>query len=197
MASEIAFFAGPEEQRRWLYDTLGDTTWCVAEHTRDQRVTGVDRSQVDELTFERDPLSLQLFLGRRDLCDAPVWRETADGRPTVDFVRSRAVQYVPATIAQDVMIEGRLAIMRDRYYADLGLEFLPFKSWFTSLVTSLERAIHTPGVRVLSRLESEPWAVTPRKILVSPMAIEWRKAGHKLKQAAESRVEFDFVVVTS
>src|SRR5579871_5572781 len=105
--SERAFFAGPEEQRRWLSLLLREDVWCVSEFLGPTGVSSLGPEQVHDLVFESGPSALQLFLGRRDLAPVPCWRPRADGRTTIDFARSRAVQYVPCTRSGDVLVEGR------------------------------------------------------------------------------------------
>jgi len=190
MANDRPFFANAEEQRAWLGDVLRHTgVWCVATFVDDRQPVSLDQTTLANLSFEFGLAPALLFLGRADLSATPVWRK-AGARPTVDLIRSRAVQYNPALEREDTLLQGQLGIMRRQYYDEVGLAYTPVHEWFSSLVASFENQVHVKGATLLSRAASEPWGRSRRKVMISRGAIAWRERSGLLKQAYESVVEF-------
>jgi hypothetical protein len=190
--TRVEFFALPDEQSEWLRQHLPDNTiWCALWHPgKDQPLYPASFETVVKLGFRgahRD--DIMLFIGRRDI-GAPVWRTTASSKREIDFIRSRAIQYAPSlVVGERILTSGQLAIMRSAYYHDAGVDDASLKKWFAQMTGSLRR-LASSGATVVCHTRTGERVAYPN-YLVSPGAVEWKKAGRLLKSSPEGPVQFD------
>jgi hypothetical protein len=187
----VNFYAMPNEQQAWLNDTLAQTAlWCVV------RIPGAasrlirEPSEIARLPFvEPSCKYFDLFLGNRELVEAPVWRIAGDGREVIDLARSMAIQYVPSLVVDnDVLLEGQMAIMAATYYQELGLDQGPLERWFAHIAKSFQKQ-RSPAKLVYHRADGQ--VVTYPGTMLTPGAVQWRLAGKRLKQLQQGPLEFD------
>lgn len=182
------FFATRDEQRQWLIDqSLVENVWMFGWSflTKYFEITG--GSDIKNLRPEEEYL---FYIGRSGLA-YPMWRKIKGGeRNDIDFVRSQAIQFVTSFIAEEnILIQGRLGIMRLPEYKPQGIDPAPISRWYRQIRKSLS-SIMTHDVIVVQRITNgslKEW----RDIGITPGAVAWRRRGGLLKQFAKGSVEFD------
>jgi hypothetical protein len=191
--TRLQFYATPDEQGRWLREVLTDEdVWCVLRPWDAPPVVCPTQARFElELKFDIDQgARYSLMLGHRELVAEPIWRVDGAGKRDIDFARSQAIQYCPSVIARgNVLLEGQLAIMNKVYYDDLGLAWEPLQKWFHRVARSLKR-LRASGC-VLIHHTTRGTSRHLRRVLVTPGALKWRRAGNQLKQLVDGAVEFD------
>jgi hypothetical protein len=189
-STSVEFYATPEEQRIWLSELTADPLlWFVVDAFPESPAAPATATVLRQLTLEGRG-HLQIFLGRKDLGPGPQWR-IAGQRKELHFTASQAIQLVPSLAHENVLIEGRLAIMRRSEYQRDGIAFEPLASWFRVVSRSLKAALNARETRLITYSSTEPPAPSRRKVLVSRGAIDWRKSGKRLQQTPGSLIEFD------
>lgn len=194
MAYSAPFFASSAEQVNWLSALMAEPkVWCVIDILLPQRVqreASVER--VRQLFKNSDTGSFRLFFGRRDLSPTPQWRPTPV-RDELDAVRSRVIQFVPSLVVADVLTEGRIDILRPDAYRRADVSPEPVVHWFREVRRSLEQSLDAQATPFAVRSPDGSVARSPAKALFSPDAIRWSKQGGRLKQLAESSIEFELL----
>jgi len=189
-STSLEFYATPEEQRIWLADLAADSLlWFVVDSFPGSGAALTTVAALRDLVLQGAG-HVQIFVGRRDLGPGAQWR-IAGQRRELDFTASQAIQLVPSLSHEDVLIEGRLAIMRRSEYQRAGIAFEPLAMWFGEVGRSLKAALNARDTHLITYSSTEPPAPSRRKVLVSPGAIEWRKSGKRLQQIPGSLIEFD------
>lgn len=191
---ELDFFATPAEQKNWLAQFLGDTdVWCVLWTAVDgPRYVELDVQMVDELSFSAESEDeMTFFLGRKSLVASPIWNTVGAGRRELDFLKSSAVQYVPALVVHEkILLEGRMAILPSSAYEDAGVDPKPIAAWFKKVRDSFASMLREPRATLVQSTTSgamKSW----NQVLVSPGAVAAKTSGKLLKQFPEGEVEFD------
>ncbi len=186
----VEFYATPDEQRVWLTRVLSrHDTWCARWQPGIGEPEFPFGAALLENSIFRGNDEAMLFLGRKDLTALPTWRENERGHRDIDFVRSQAIQVVPSRVVRDVLLEGRIAIMRATYYEDAGISVRPVRKWFHEVGRSLEQ-LRLPGAMLLQRTTTgriKEW----QSVIISRGAADWRQSGGSLKQFVDGGVEFD------
>lgn len=190
----VVFFATPDEQLKWLRGLLADEDiWCVVKTLPPQRSIGLTNNMTFlaslNLTKGDDRGGLQLFLGRRSIVPLPIWRTLENGDRDIDNARSQAIQFDPATIIGDhILLSGQMAIMREIYYQEAGIDSKPLKTWFRQVARSL-RKLNAAGTVIIRDPERGEEKVYP-DIVATSGAIQWQRSGHLLKQFVRGAYEF-------
>lgn len=188
--TSLEYYATPSEHRAWLATLAADPQlWFVVDSFPELAEAPATATVLRELTFQGRGHA-QVFLGRNDLGPGPQWR-IAGRRNELDFVVSQAVQLIPSVTQGDVLVEGRMAIMRRSDYERNGITFEPLRNWFREVGASLRKSLKTREMRLITRSATEAPATSARKVSVSPGAIAWRRGGKRLQQVAGSLIEFD------
>jgi len=186
------FYALPDELQPWLASIIiQDGIWCLKRRIgngvhydliRDAR----DVKAISFMVENEDDVIL--FIGRSDL--SPIVLENKAHSTSLDFIRSQAIQFVPSTIAKEViLLEGRLAIMRPSEYKLHGIDPKPLSQWYRHIQKSLA-SIMTRDNIVVQRTSTgklKEW----REIGITQGAVSWRRNGRLLKQFPRGEVEFD------
>jgi hypothetical protein len=179
------FFWTPDELLAWvkrIRDELG--LWLVLWRPG-RNADLVDPDSLSPTQFHGPDDSIQLFLGDPSLCPQPKWRVVGDRRE-LDFRASYAVQLVPSIVApsQEILLQGRLAIMRVADYDD-GVRYAELEKLFRSLRADLKSNSDLKHVVVqsLSSGVRKRWPT----MLVSPAVIT---STAKLRQFSRGEVEF-------
>lgn len=194
MATSLAFYASVNEQRVWLSHALHDVRgWSIANWFRQDRFEEILPQHIGRNLGTDNWHALRIFIGRSDLSAAPVWRNTSVGKE-IDFIRSRAIQIVPSATIDEMMLEGRIDIMRASEYQRIGVDPLPLMQWFRLMQRSLEKMLQFDGAYLVGRKGHRSGFPSRRRALVSRDAAAWRHSGHDLKQVPESTIEFDVVL---
>jgi hypothetical protein len=81
--------------------------------------------------------------------------------------------------------------MRPADYKSLGIRVQPLHQWFLEVCSSLKAAIGPEEVTLTVLSPNEEPAPSRRRVALSIGAATWRKGGKRLKQFAESAIEFD------
>ena len=187
----MAYYATGPEQRSWLIELAANPLlWLLLNYPRERRVIRADIDAVKALSFMSGPGEVQMLLGCKRLCEDPWWRSVGE-RDEIDFKGSQAIQLVPALVQGDVLLEGHIAIMQKADYEASGMKFEPLAGWFRSVCKSLAQAIMAQEIALTNLSLTERPTRSRRKVLISPGAISWRENGKRLKQFAETSIEFD------
>ncbi len=163
--------------------------WAVSEHVTPRQLQRLTPASISALRLEGREFSVRVFFGRADLQSEPVVRPDAEGLQ-VDFGPSQVVQYVPSMMDGDTVLEGHLAILRHADYARIGVSARPISRWFTALARSLEQSIGNSGAKLVTVSPGRAPAPTRGHTLVSPGVAALSRAGMRLKQFVDSRIEF-------
>jgi hypothetical protein len=192
--TQLEFFALPHEQLQWLREFLADDNiWCVLwlpppNHSIHE-VAGTQFLAELELTAGDERGGPMLFFGRKDLVSAPQWTTDANGERELDFTRSRAILFEPSrVVADNVLLTGRMSIMRPSQYKEAGIDPKPIQRWMRQVVQSFVR-LQPTGVRVLT-VDAETSRTGDSGFVATPSAIEWQKSGHLLKQFLRGAGEY-------
>ena len=188
------FYALPNEQRKWLADQMrNEQVWILAWSHSKKYFEITNTADLRELAFESEAdNNIVIFIGRRDISNI-VWRNTKSGK-RIDFIKSQAVQFVPSlTVRKNIVLEGRIGIMRDSEYNENDIDPTPVKKWFRTLNASL-RSIMAKDYAVIQHASTGEIRKL-RNTGVTQKAVEWRQKGKMLRQFPDGEVIFDVMKV--
>lgn len=191
VTTQVEFYATANEQRRWFELQCQDQVWMLHWQPQPSRYQVLSPQSIRRLSFQAEHEDhWMLFLGRKDMVQEPMWRETRHGRE-IDFIKSLAVQFVPSLdYHNQVLLEGRISIMRVEEYQREGLDSRALLQWFKEICRSFKRTIAKRDAVLTQGTiggRTKEW----RKVLVSEEATSWRLSGRKLKQFLKGEIEFD------
>lgn len=188
MAQSLTFFATAAEQAQWLKDVLGDSTWSVAKVTGRSGYMSLGPEQWQANDFRGRDSSLRIYAGLKEASGGPVWRKGHNGAE-LDFVLSQAVQILPSMLDDGVLYEGTVATMRPEDYRAAGMSFGPVRRLYGTLTGALE-TFAVDRAKVLVALPGESPKPARGKFLVTDGAYRLHRAGTRLKQFADSLIEY-------
>jgi hypothetical protein len=81
--------------------------------------------------------------------------------------------------------------MASQEYENIGLGSMPLFRWFRHVARSFETGVGTVGCKLLSKGSDGVLYPSRMRVLVSPGRLNWRRAGGRLNQFAQSNIEFD------
>jgi hypothetical protein len=189
------FYALPNEELQWLAGVLTQKNiWCWVYWHPAEGGKGYEpiktADDLKKLSFNtKYEGGLKFFLGRTDLTNI-VWRETLGGKKEIDFIKSQAIEFWPSLIVMDnILLEGRLAIMPPSEYTLQGIDPKPILRWYKEVRKSLTSMMSKEYIVVQRTTNGKlkEW----REIGLTPGAISWRLSGRLLKQFPRGEVEFD------
>lgn len=192
--THLEFYSTPDEQREWLQKQVSDLAVWVVLWTpgRDCCYYPPGNLNVTSLKFNATNADeIMLFLGCKELAEKPGWRESPHGNE-IDFKKSRTIQFIPSLVVGEILLEGRLAIMRELEYEQDGIDPKPLFRWYRQVVKSLA-SIKAPEAVITQQTSLGDLKEFP-SVVVSLGAIKWRCKGRRLKQFPGSAVEFDVKV---
>ncbi len=191
--TSVEFYATTDEQRAWLSKLAANPLfWFVVDAFPASPPRIVSPNELVDLGFD-GPVYLQIFIGRKDRAPGPLWRSAAE-RNELDFVASQAIQFVPSQARGNVLIEGRMGIMRLAEYERQGVLFEPLHKWFRELARDLEHSVNARELRLIVHSATDADAPSRRPVLISPGAMAWRRSGARLQQVAGSLIDFDLPI---
>lgn len=189
--SQLSFFALPHEQINCLSSILTDANWILLWSALD-RFT-YRKILPREINAQNFNVGVEdewmLFIGFVDVVSNPQFIPS-DGRYTLDFAASCAVQYVPSFVANDnILLEGRLAIMRNSCYSCEPVLQKTFVNRYAELRSSVTTCVKCEGA-MLTQVTTNGIKKILKSVAVSQGAAQWRTNGNSLKQFICGQVEF-------
>ena len=186
----IAFFAGLDEQAKWLSGVASTWDgWCAWPDEDAKDIVIRPLAEAARLLTVSEKVPQRIFLGRADLA-RPVWRLGGAGR-SLDLTESQAVQLVPAVRRGGILLEGRLDMMRPFNRVADDRRYRETREWFRKLRRSLVAAWDISGFHVRIRSTSGATRLAGGRVVVSPAALESYRKGGVMKQFEEATLSFE------
>ena len=194
--TSLEFYITPTEQQNWLDQLVSDSrVWCVFKRfgqTYREYPDGDDKRGC--LQFDaKNERDLLLYIGHKEIVPSPVWRTTLRGQQDIDFKKSCAIQLIPSLVVNnEILLEGRLAILRKAEYEEEKINPRPLFHWFRKVVSTLD-SLRFPGA-VLAQQTTKGTIKQWKEVLVTPGAVQWWQKGYKLKQFPRGEVAFSIQI---
>lgn len=171
--------------------TTAPDIWCVTERFRVGRRAFVNPSELTIDMLGNRFSKARFFLGRSEELAEARW--ISDGpSERIDVVRSLAVLFEPSIATSEVVLAGRIAVMRANDYDDAGVDDTELMKWYKALTKSLRTTLASPSkVSLIVSAPGKPKAPARGSFMVSKEAAQAVQHGLRLKQFAESNIDLE------